>query len=58
MYPDNAYYEFYPAETVDKILREHPTATVEQLNYLMQKEWDTAKPVPKSMAELADKLGL
>jgi len=58
MYPDNAYYEFYPAEIVGKVLREHPGATVERLNRLMQAEWDAIKPAPKSMAELADELGL
>ena len=58
MYPDDAFYEFYPTEIVDKILREHPHATVEHLNRLMQTEWNAIKPKQKSMAELADELGL
>lgn len=58
MYPDNAYYEFYPAEIVDEILRKNPGASVEQLNNLMQAKWDAVKPKQKSMAELADELGL
>ena len=64
MYPDNAYYEFYPAEIVDKILREHLSASVERLNCLMQAEWDAVRPpqgyrnARMSMAELADELGL
>lgn len=58
MYPDYAYYEFYPAEIVDQILREHPDATVERLNSLMQAEWGAKKPRQKSMAELADNFGM
>ena len=58
MYPDNAYYEFYPAKIVNKILRENPNASVEQLNQLMQAEWDAVKPEQKTVAQLADELGL
>ena len=58
MYLDNAYCEFYPTEIVDKILREYPDASVEQKNQLMQAEWDAIKPESKSMARLADELGL
>jgi hypothetical protein len=59
MYPDNAYYEFYPADIVDKILAEHPDATVERKNRLMQALWDTdPRNYRPSMAELADDLGL
>lgn len=43
MYPDDAYYEFYPAEIVDKILLEHRGATVEELNCLMKAEWNIVK---------------
>lgn len=58
MYPDSAYYEFYPAEIVDEVLRENPGASVEQLNVLMQAKWDIVKPRRREMAELADELGL
>ncbi len=59
MYPDNAYFEFYPADIVDRILLERPDASVEQLNQLMQAEWDIdVRNRPRSMAELADILGL
>lgn len=60
MYPDNAYYEFYPAEIVDRILAEHPDATVEHLNNLMQAEFDAlkAKHPRFSMAECMDALGM
>lgn len=43
MYPDYAFYEFYPEEIVERVLREHPDATVRQLNCLMQEEWDIEK---------------
>jgi len=58
MYPNSAYYEFYPAEIVDKILREYPNATVEQKNDLMQAEWDAVRAIGRAMSELADDLGL
>lgn len=57
MYPDSAFYEFYPPDIVEKILREHPDASIEEKNRLMQTEWDATKSQP-SMAELADDFGL
>lgn len=54
MYPDNACAEFYPTEIVDKVLREHPGASVERLNFLMQREWDAAKREPMSTTQLTD----
>ena len=44
MYPDDAFYEFYPPEIVDRIFREHPGATMERLHGLMQVEWDAKRP--------------
>ncbi len=58
MYPDWAFWEFYPAEIVEKVLRENPDATVKQLNCLMRAEWDAVNSKRISMAELADELGL
>jgi hypothetical protein len=57
MYSDNAWYEYYPAEIVDKVFREHPDATAEQKHRLMQAEWDSRRPPQQSMAELADAMG-
>lgn len=58
MNPDY-YYECYPAEIVDKVIRENPGATMEQLHSLIQAEWDARKCNIRrpSMAELADAMG-
>ena len=60
MYPDNAFYEFYPQEIVDEILLKHPGVTMERLHSLMQAQWDAKRRTQtrKSVAELADELGL
>lgn len=58
MYPDNAFYEFYPADIVDEVKREHPKASVGEKNRLMRELWDAKKRPTPSMAELADALGL
>jgi hypothetical protein len=54
MYPNDAYCEFYPRAIVTKVLDEHPNATVERKNQLMQAEWDRVKPAPASFAEVLD----
>lgn len=57
MYPDNAFYEFYPAEIVDKVISENPGVTVERLHQLMQAEFEKAKRAEPWKYELAEYLG-
>jgi hypothetical protein len=45
--PDNAYYEFYPAEIVDKIWNEHPNATTAEKHRLTQAEWNKPGYCPR-----------
>ena len=58
MYPDNAFYEFYPSDIVEEVLRENLTASMEEKHRLMQERFDARKRPTPSMAELADALGL
>jgi hypothetical protein len=43
MYPDYAFYEFYPAEIVDEVLETNPGIDRERLHELMQEKWDAIK---------------